>query len=83
MSVNSGHCTDAPSLLLEAAGVRFQACWFPCGTLGTLGWIWAGKSLTRMQLILTHARGCICSLDLSTLVVSTYYLSFLSTLFLM
>lgn len=81
MAIHSGHCSDAPSLPLEAAGVRFWACRLPRRTLGTVGWIWGGKSMTRTQLVLTHARGCICSLDPSTLVVSTYYLSLLNFIF--
>lgn len=79
--VHSGHCGDAPGLPLEAAGVRFRACRFPCCTLGAIGWIWGRKSPTRTQLALTHARGCICSLDPSTLVVGTYYLSLLNFIF--
>lgn len=73
--------SDAPGLPPRAAGVRFGAQRFPCRALGAVGWIWGGKSLTRTQLVLTCAHGCICSLDLRTLVVSTYYLSLLNFIF--
>lgn len=60
---------QSPRSLLEAAGLGVGA--FPCRALGAISWIGGGRSLTRTQLVLTHHPGCICSLDLSTLAVST------------